>query len=186
MNEHPLGGRNVNHIGLTVPDLDDAIEVFVDLLGCDLLYRKGPFGDSDGDSMKRRLAVHPDATAELAMLRAGPTLNLELFEWDAPDQDTDAPRNSDVGATHIALDVENVDAAVDALDDREDVTVLDEPQTNGDGPTAGLRYVYCQLEWGFSLELFEQPDEPMPYTEDTDTRLYGPAPAWDSQPDFSE
>ncbi|WP_433632746.1 VOC family protein [Halomicrococcus sp. NG-SE-24] len=146
--DHPLTAQNVHHVGITVPDLDDAVEFFVDAIGCDELYRKGPFGDSEGRTMERRLDVHPDATASLAMLRCGPTMNLELFEWDAPDQDETAPDNSDVGATHLALQVDDIDTATDGLASRDDVTMLDEPQTNEDGPTAGLTYVYCRVEWG--------------------------------------
>jgi catechol 2,3-dioxygenase-like lactoylglutathione lyase family enzyme len=183
--QHPLTARNVHHVGLTVPDLDEAIDFFVDAIECEVLYRKGPFGDSDGDSMERRLGVHPDATASLAMLRCGPTTNLELFEWDAPDQDETPPKNSDIGAMHLGLQVEDIDSAVETLADRDDVTILDTPQTNDDGPTAGLTYVYCQVEWGLSLELVEAPDR-MPYADDTDEQLYGPAPSWTFRPDHPE
>jgi catechol 2,3-dioxygenase-like lactoylglutathione lyase family enzyme len=184
-NQHRLTAQNVHHVGLTVPDLDEAVEFFVDAIGCDVLYRKGPFGDPDGDSMERRLDVHPDATASLAMLRCGPTMNLELFEWAAPDQDETAPKNSDIGAMHLGLQVEEIDAAVTALADRNDVTMLDGPHTNDDGPTAGLTYVYCRVEWGLYLELLESPGR-MPYADNTDERLYGPAPSWTFRPDHSK
>jgi catechol 2,3-dioxygenase-like lactoylglutathione lyase family enzyme len=180
--DHPLTARNVHHVGITVPDLDEAVEFFVDALDCDVLYRKGPFGDPDGDSMERRLDVHPDARASLAMLRCGPTMNLELFEWNAPDQDETPPKNSDVGGMHLGLQIEDLDTAVDALADRDDVTVLDTPQTNEDGPTAGLTYVYCRVEWGLYLELLEIPDR-MPYADETDEQLYGPASSWTFRPD---
>lgn len=183
--DHPLTARNAHHVGITVPNLDEAIEFFVDVLDCDVLYRKGPFGDPDGDSMERRLDVHPDAKASLAMLRCGPTMNLELFEWDAPDQDETPRENSDIGAMHLGLHVEDIDAAVDTMAARDDVTVLDGPQTNDAGPTEGLSYVYCRVEWGLTLELLEVPDR-MPYADKTDERLYGPAPSWTFRPDHSE
>lgn len=179
---HPLTANNVHHVGITVPDLDEAVDFFVDALECDVLYRKGPFGDPDGDSMERRLDVHPDATASLAMLRCGPTMNLEVFEWDAPDQDETSPKNSDIGAMHLALQVEDIDTAIDTMADRNDVAVLDAPQTNEEGPTEGLRYVYCRVEWGLYLELLETPDK-MPYADGTDERLYGSAPSWTFRPD---
>ncbi len=182
--QHLPTARNVHHVGLTVPDLDRAVDFFVEAIGCQELYRKGPFGDPEGDSMERRLDVHPDATASLAMLRCGPTTNLELFEWDAPDQNETPSKSSDVGAMHLALQVEEISPAVSALADRDDVTVLDGPQTNEEGPTAGLTYVYCRVEWGLYLELLEAPEQ-MPYTEEADERLYGPAPAWTHRPDRS-
>jgi len=166
---------NVHHVGVTVPDLDEAVGFFVDCIGAEELYRKGPFGGNE--TVERRLDVHPDATAELAMLRCGPTTNLELFEWDAPGQDEEAPRLSDVGATHIAVQVGDVDEATRSVEERDDATVLDEPQTNEEGPTEGLRYVFFRTSWGMYVELVEVPDE-MPYADDADDRLYGPAPSW--------
>lgn len=177
-NDHLPTARNVHHVSVTVSDLDAAVEFFREAIGCELLYGKGPFGDPDGDSMTRRLGVHPDAEARLAMLRCGPTTNLELFEWDAPDQASDPPENSDVGAMHIGLQVEDIDAAIEALAAHEDVEILDGPQTNSDGPTAGLTYIFCRTPWGFQLELLEAPEK-MPYTEETDERLFGPAPSWE-------
>lgn len=171
---------NVHHVGVTVPDLDEAVGFFVDCLGARELYRKGPFGD-DGDAMERRLDVHPDATASLAMLRLGPTTNLELFEWDAPDSDDEPPRLSDVGATHIAVQVEDVDEATAAVEEHDGTKVLDEPRTNDGGPTEGLRYVFFRTPWGGYVELVETPER-MPYEDDTDGRLYGPAPSWDHRP----
>jgi hypothetical protein len=162
-----------------------AVDFFVDAIGCDLLYRKGPFGDPEGRSMERRLDMHPDATASLAMLRCGPTMNLELFEWEAPDQDETPPNNSDIGAMHLALQVEDIDMAMDGLADRDDITMLDGPQTNEDGPTEGLIYVYSRVEWGLYLELLKAPEK-MPYADDTDERLYGPIPSWTHRPDHSD
>ncbi len=177
-NEHLPTARNVHHISVTVSDLAAAVDFFVDAIGCELLYEKGPFGDPDGESMTRRLGVHSDATARLAMLRCGPTTNLELFEWESPDQDAEVPKNSDVGAMHIGLQVDDIEAAIVALEDRDDVEVLAGPQTNTDGPTAGLTYIFCRTPWGFQLELLEAPEE-MPYAEEADEELYGPAPSWD-------
>jgi len=176
--DHIPTATNVHHVGVTVPDLDEAVEFFVDCVGAEPLYRKGPFGDSEGDMMERRLDVHPDATASLATLRCGPTTNLELFEWEAPDADDTSPQLSDVGATHIGIQVNDIDEAVEALEERDDVEILDEPRTNDDGPTAGLTYVFLRTPWGMYLELVEAPDDGMPYEEDADDTLYGPAPSW--------
>lgn len=173
---------NVHHVGVTVPDLDEAVEFFVDCVGARLLYRKGPFGSED-DAMERRLGVHPDAKASLAMLRCGPTTNLELFEWEAPDQNDESPRLSDVGATHLGIQVGDIERATEALAEREDVEMLDGPHTNDDGPTAGLTYVFYRTPWGMYLEIVETPDDGMPYADGTDDRLYGPAPSWDYRPE---
>src|SRR4051794_35062762 len=78
--------RSVEHVAFTEPDLDEAVDFFVDVLGADELYRVGPFSDPDGDWMETQLGVHLRASCEVAHLRLGPNVNLELFSWDAPDQ----------------------------------------------------------------------------------------------------
>ena len=47
------GLRRLDHIGFTVPDLDEAPRFLVDVLGCEYLYSLGPFRDDDGDWMAR-------------------------------------------------------------------------------------------------------------------------------------
>ncbi|MFC7080668.1 VOC family protein [Halorussus caseinilyticus] len=172
--------RNVHHVSITVPDLDEAVDFFVDVLGAELLYEKGPFADPE--FMETNLNVHPEAEGQLAMLRFGPTTNLELFEWDSPDQEEGHPSNSDVGASHLGIQVEDIDAAIDYLEGVEGVEILGTPQHNEEGPTGGLTYVYFTAPWGYQLELLEAP-ETMPYAESADDRLYGPADDWSDRPD---
>ena len=57
----PLPGlRRVDHIGFTVPDLDQAHRFLVDVLGFEYLYSLGPFRHDD-DWMATHLDVHPRA-----------------------------------------------------------------------------------------------------------------------------
>jgi catechol 2,3-dioxygenase-like lactoylglutathione lyase family enzyme len=86
---------NVDHVAYTVPDLDQAVAFFVDVLGADLLYRLDDVKDDDGDWMRRQLGVHPRASAQIAMLRLGPVTNVELFEYESPDQERRIPRPGD-------------------------------------------------------------------------------------------
>ena len=48
------GLRGVDHIGITVPDMEQATAFFIDVLGCELLYEREPPGD---DSPRDRLGV---------------------------------------------------------------------------------------------------------------------------------
>ncbi|UQA56800.1 VOC family protein [Polyangium aurulentum] len=171
------GARNVHHVAYTVPDLDQAVGFFVDVIGAELLYRIGPVEDREGDWMNRKLDVHPRASTRIAMLRLGPVTNLELFEYASPDQRQALPRNSDWGGHHLAIHVEDVDAAVAYLRSIPGVKVLDEPETIIDGPIAGDRWVYFQTPWGMQMEVLHMP-KGMPYEKDTDVRLFGPSDDW--------
>ena len=52
------GLRGVDHVGITVPDIEQATAFFVNVLGCELLYEREPPGD---DSPRDRLACPPAA-----------------------------------------------------------------------------------------------------------------------------
>ncbi|CAL9343170.1 2-epi-5-epi-valiolone epimerase [Actinosynnema sp. ALI-1.44] len=171
------GARAVHHVAYTVPDLDQAVRFFVDVVGAELVYRLGPVEDPDGDWMTRKLGVDPKASTNIAMLRLGPVTNLELFEYTAPDQRRELPRNSDWGGHHLAIHVDDVDAAVAYLRDQPGVTVLGEPETIEDGPIAGDRWVYFTTPWGMQLELINLPPG-APFELETEARLYTPGVPW--------
>ncbi|MCX4766565.1 VOC family protein [Streptomyces sp. NBC_01275] len=167
------GATAVHHIAYTVPDLDQAVNFFTDVLGAELAYRTGPVADPGGLWMSRQLGVHPDAVARIAMLRLGPVTNVELFEYAAPGQRRVYPRNSDWGGHHLALGTTDLDASLRHLTSYEGVVALGEPQKVDDGPIAGTRFVYVRTPFGLHLELAEVPDH-LPFHYETPVRLYTP------------
>lgn len=150
------GLRGTDHIGFTVPDLDEAVDFFVNVIGCEPFYELGPFS-SEGDWMATNLDVHPRAVMKrLKFLRCGNGANFEIFEYSSPDQNTLQPRNSDVGGHHLAFYVDDFDAALDYLR-ASNVRILGEPVVRADGPSAGQTWVYFLAPWGMQLELVSFP-----------------------------
>ena len=165
------GLRGGDHIGFTVPDLDQAVTFFRDVIGCEVFYPLGPFADPEGTWMADHLNVHPRAEIPaIRLLRCGHGLNLEIFQYSAPDQATIGPKNSDVGGHHIAFYVDDMAAAVAYLRGH-DVEILGEPTVMAEGPSAGETWVYFLAPWGMQLELVSYPDGKA-YESDTDSRLW--------------
>jgi len=151
----PLAIRGVDHVGITVPDLESACRWLIDVLDCEYMYTLGPYRDDDGPWMREHLNVHPRAVMEkLHFLRCG-NITLEVFQYAAPDQHAVPPRNSDVGGHHIALYVDDLDAALDRLR-HHGVEILGEP-TASSGPSEGQRWVYFLPPWGMQFELVSYP-----------------------------
>ncbi|MFE4666442.1 VOC family protein [Streptomyces sp. NPDC056716] len=149
------GLTRLDHIGLTVPDLDEAHTFFVEVLGCEYLYALGPYQD-DGHWMSTHLDVDDRAVMRrLHFYRLGGQAVFEVFAYEAPDQRTRGPRNSDVGGHHVALYVEDLDAAVADLR-RRGLRVLGEPTTSR-GASEGQRWVYFLAPWGMQFELVSYP-----------------------------
>lgn len=153
----PLPGvRGVDHIGITVPDLAVAHEFLTGVLGCEYLYRLGPYQDPSGHWMSEHLGVEDTAVMErLHFYRLGGQAVFEVFQYRAPDQVMTPPRNSDVGGHHVAIYVDDLDTALAALH-ANGLTVLGEP-TSSKGPSEGQRWVYFLSPWGMQFELVSYP-----------------------------
>ncbi|WP_137128574.1 VOC family protein [Rhizobium sp. FY34] len=162
-----------DHIGLTVPDLDQALDFFVNVLGCGHAYSFGPIRDPDGDFMTAALGVHPRAEIRrAALVRIGFGSNVELFEYAAPDQQRFQPKNSDIGAFHLALYVTDIDAAKAYLESHQIACRLG-PIPIGEGPNAGQSILYFQAPWGLDMELISYPGG-MAYEKTATTILWNP------------
>jgi catechol 2,3-dioxygenase-like lactoylglutathione lyase family enzyme len=167
------GLRGTDHIGFTVPDLEQATRFFVNVIGCKLVHVLGPISDS-GDWMQSHLNVHPRATVrEIRLFRCRQGSNFEIFEYTAPEQRRDQPRNSDVGGHHLAFYVDDMAAALAHLID-QGIEILGEPTTRADGPSAGKTWVYFLAPWGMQLELVSYP-QGQAYEEGAAVKLWHPA-----------
>jgi catechol 2,3-dioxygenase-like lactoylglutathione lyase family enzyme len=162
----------VDHIGMTVPKLQEGIDFFTKVLGCQYIYTAGPFADPKGKWMETNLAVDAGASTTLAMVRCGPTQNVELFEYDAKDQVNTPMKNSDVGGFHLAFYVKDLKQAVDYLKTVPGVQVLGEPTPVGGQPNGGETFVYFKTPWGANMELLTYPNG-LDYEKTTDKRLFG-------------
>lgn len=174
------GLRNVDHIAYTVPDLGSAIAFFRRVIGCELIYQAGPLFDREGDWMTRHVGVHARAELEMAMLRCGPTMNLELLEWSGGAPADALPTHDGAAGQHLAFYVTDMAAAVDHLAAVPGVRVLGRPAMMTGSLDEGQWFVYFRAPWGMLLKLVSRPAW-LPYEAITPHRLFGPAPSWDAR-----
>lgn len=171
------GMRGMEHIGFTVPDIDEACDFFERILGAEVLFTAATNFRAEGTWMKEHLNVDPSCViTEFRYLRCGNGTNLEVFQYEAPDQAKKPPLNSDVGGHHLAFYVDDMDAAIAFL--RENgVTVLGEPTSYTEGPNVGLTWCYFMAPWGLQLEIVSAPNGTV-YDEEAKktghTRLFHP------------
>ena len=150
-----LTGARIDHVAYTVPNLEEAVQFFVTVLGWTLLRRSAV--SDRGEWMHTQVGAPPEASVRLAMLEADEHALVELFEWQGPDLDGTRPRNCDAGGRHLAVRVDDLDAAVSALEAQPDVQLLGEPWRIVEGPSAGSRWIYARTSWGLDIELIERP-----------------------------
>jgi Raf kinase inhibitor-like YbhB/YbcL family protein len=164
--------RNVDHVGVVVPNLEQAVNFFVDVIGADLLWKAGPLKEDSKHSPTGK-----PLTVSLAMLRLGPNLNLELLQYDTgANRDNQMPKATDPGTTHIAFFVADIDEASAYLK-AKGVRLFPGPIEALAEPKRGEKIQYFLTPWGMYLELVARPEH-LPYEKGTTARLYGPATGW--------
>lgn len=152
------GMRGTQHIGITVPDVDVAVEFLVDILGCESFFSFGPFGPFEDDWMTQNLNVNPRAVIDvITMVRCANGPAFEVFKYTSPDQNPTPPKNSDIGGYHIAFYVDDINVATQYLRDN-DVQVLESPHPLTGTGLEGEEWVYFLSPWGMQMELVSFPD----------------------------
>jgi len=150
MRQHPIPGlAGIEHVGLTVPDVETASRFLIDVIGGETLYDIGPFSDPQ-EWMASHLARRADARIErmrVMRIANGPTL--ELVELSG------APA-TDGGGVHIAFYVDDMEAALAAVK-AHGAAIQSGPVIMTEGPSAGLAWLYFTAPWGLQLELVSYP-----------------------------
>lgn len=164
--------RGTDHIGFTVPDLDEAHDFFTRVIGCDYVYSLGPFKNDESDWMQEHLNVDPRTVMRrLNFYRCKNGSNFEVFEYEAPGERLEhPPLNSDVGGHHLAFYVDDLDEAVEYLRS-EGIRVLGEP-TASSAASTGQRWVYFLSPWGMQFELVSFPNGKQYEQENPETLLW--------------
>jgi catechol 2,3-dioxygenase-like lactoylglutathione lyase family enzyme len=169
--------RAVEHIGLTVPDLERATTFFAEAFGAQMIYDMidAPLS---GPGIEQGLGVPEGAVIEaIRMLRLGNGPNLELFTYSGVTQ-RDPVVPSDYGLQHFCVYVDDIDAAAARLE-KAGGTLLSAPsELPGGDAGPGNRYVYTRTPWGSTVELVTYPSA-QAYEEGTQLRRWRPAAAAD-------
>lgn len=151
--------RGIDHIGITVPDLEAATRFFVQAFGATTLYDTHPRADPPqaGPDAEAMLGLVPSAKiVAIRLLHLGNGASVELFEAAKPAPAAPAGLG-DVGLTHVALYCDDVDASRErAL--AAGATALAGPNAlHGPEEGAGNRMHYLRAPWGMLIELIAYP-----------------------------
>jgi catechol 2,3-dioxygenase-like lactoylglutathione lyase family enzyme len=154
-NQDPATPRGIDHVGLTVPDVDAATRFFERAFGARAVYDVQPMGAKPmaGSDVERELGLpHRAKIIHMRLLRIGDGPSLELFQI-ADVAHRSAAALNDFGWTHIALYVDDIDTASRRFE-AAGGTLLSRPHALAgveSGPTN--RGVYGRPPWGGLIEL---------------------------------
>ena len=154
-----LGLVGMDHVGITVPDINNAVEWFEDVMGAAAPLTFGPF--PAGPFVASVVDVAQTASIDrITMLRIGHSANIELFQYTAPEgQRHDMPKNSDWTGHHVAFYVTDIAAAIEYMVEKGVRRMPAGPFTLTQGPAAGQTIQYFQTPWGSYIEFISYPHE---------------------------
>jgi catechol 2,3-dioxygenase-like lactoylglutathione lyase family enzyme len=123
------------------------------------------------EDARARLLGTRAVVEQIRMVRAGNGPGVELFQYEAPDQDRTFRKNSDWGGHHIAFYVRHIDKAVEYLQTKGAEKRFG-PFAVTAGPAAGQTINYFRTPFGTDIELISYPHG-MAY------QATAPIPLWD-------
>ncbi|WP_427015656.1 VOC family protein [Pseudarthrobacter sp. P1] len=141
----------LDHVGLCVPDLEQATAFFVEAFGATVVFRLDRIRDPEGGSMQR-IGANRAAEFEAVMLEMAGG-RLELLQWWSGESRAEQPAAMDVGASHLAMQTPDLRATLAVLRQMPGVVVMGEPVTFLEGATPGLSNAFVRTPWGTILEL---------------------------------
>jgi catechol 2,3-dioxygenase-like lactoylglutathione lyase family enzyme len=147
--------RMINHVGLSVPDLDKAIDWYQKILGFQVLM--GPYEVTVGDSYGSRMLKDffgPDLKRlRIVHMSMGNGIGLEVFEFIEPK--SRLPKNAfdytRGGFYHICITEPNIENLVKRILDSGGRQISQIWEIYRD---SGLKATYCQDPFGNVIEIF--------------------------------
>lgn len=146
--------RGIHHLGVTVPDVDAATRFLRQALGAVVCYDGvGPDDEPRaGAEMERVLGLPSGARiVRQRMVRIGDGPGLELFQIEAPTHP--AAGLADLGLNHLAVYVDDVDAAVERMKAAGGEMLSEVHGNSRYEDTPGNASVYARAPWGTLIEL---------------------------------
>ena len=145
---------SADHTGITVSNLERSLAFWRDLLGFELSHTAHQTSE-----LAREITGVVGAKIKLAVLKAPGGHKIELLEYLAPrDRKRVDLRPCDVGHSHVALLVDDLDAVLERIA-ASGWKAAGKPQTLKSGPNAGKRVVYVRDPDGTTIEFMQPPPQ---------------------------
>jgi catechol 2,3-dioxygenase-like lactoylglutathione lyase family enzyme len=142
---------SLNHVGITVTDLEVSQAFYVDVVGMDLVLR----GFRTGGEWFDTLTENTGAVIDAALLSAG-DMTLQLVQYHEAGNPEAVTGHNRVGNLHLSFDVEDVEVQHAKLAKRPELRATAIVQL----PVEGYRSFYVRDPDGVPVEFMESPKKP--------------------------
>lgn len=171
--------RGIQHIGVTVPDLDEATRFLAEGLGAQVAYDGLTPEDEprEGAEVEQQLGLPRGAAIHRQrMLVIGEGPGLEVFEISGEQRA--AAGLADLGLNHISCYVDDIQGSLERLVAAGGTALSDVHGNSRHEDTPGNGSVYVKAPWGMLIELQTIPQGHY-YPEDSEAEVWMPRPRTD-------
>ncbi len=169
--------RGIDHVGMVVPDMEQAVAFFKDVFGAKTAYINHeateppicgkPFCDEVRVAETTKLI-------EFCMLCFPNGGSLELFHYETVEEKRQPLRTSDIGITHVAFYCDGLEAAYQRVLDAGGEMFSPIRELHGEIEEGTGRYVYGATPWGMIIELLEYAPDMINYPAHSEINRYVP------------
>ena len=147
----------LRHVGIVVSNLEKALKLYKDYLGCQLV---GHYSGLSGEYQDKLVGIK-DVKLNVTILKTQDNNRIELLEYEnCNGKKRDPVLSNDIGASHFALSVQNIDELYNKRNDY-DVSFISKPLKSPDG---FVKVAYVVLMSECIVELVEVLDAKAKYT----------------------
>jgi catechol 2,3-dioxygenase-like lactoylglutathione lyase family enzyme len=141
----------IDHVGLTVTDLDRSMKFYTEALGCTVVFEQEKRG-----GYLAAIVGYPDADVRMVHLQPpGVSPRIELFEYREPPTAARNLEPRNLGNAHVCFVVDDLHALYERLVERG-VTTMSPPVEIDTGANKGGFGLYLRDPDGITLELFQR------------------------------
>src|SRR3954452_3300397 len=152
---HQPAVRGVHHVGVSVADLDRALDFWRRFLGVEARWRTV----LDAPYIARHVG-YPGVRIDAAFLDLPGGVVLELLAYDVDGKSQNPEATANPGNVHLCLAVDDARAAWERAVAAGARPLVPEGQVEIDGgPNRGAQSAYLRIHDGITLDLFETPQQ---------------------------
>ncbi len=152
--------REIDHIGITVPNVNEASKFLVKAFDAEILYDVQPENAEpmEGKETEQQLGVPKGAKiVHMRLVQIGESDTIELFQFENTNQ-KDSIALNDFGLTHFAVYVDNIAKAAQQFEKAGGVLLSEIHGLANVEEGKNNKGVYGKSPWGSLIELITYPD----------------------------
>ncbi|MFD1389047.1 VOC family protein [Oceanobacillus oncorhynchi subsp. oncorhynchi] len=168
--------RGIDHIGITVPDIEEATTFFKKAFHAKIAYDNKKLGDEpqQGEAVEKTLGLKKGAKViHIRILSFDNGSNIELFHFIDTEQ-REPVIASDLGVQHFAFYVDDIQQSANAFVEAGGELLTEPGELLGDVENGSGEFVYGRAPWGMLIELISYNPNQLNYPEDSEAKRFTP------------